>query len=778
VSLPPSDKDSCWQGDFAGFSAFCCESPSTGCFDSEFTFERCCDGDHEEVSAPAADARAPDAASSMAAESGDFCFMVTWCCGPSLPCAPFRLCCSPGRPCSATPGDGSHAVVCGDGHALKPPDWLRVDAGQGQAHKGLGFSLQGTLDVNDVMRRIIDGARHRGPESRYTLPPAMHEALAGLDPCEGLFSESEGFGTCIQPLDLHNMFFSAVVHQVDEPLASIPCESCKQPHCRVYAASFEMYNVVKQATTQKVALAVPGACEHSDVALRLLPRIFRKRTRGVGLILSKVSLQQVEPGHACERAFQPSMLPPAALSLLLLILPRLIISWWRPAKDTSCIRCGTGDGERVGQAGSSGVVAADLTRAVALFYLICVDDGNEWPLWRVAQLLGLERQDILRLESLHFVLTVYFLGSCKGVIAFAGRLLRKVGRQVLVALFLRVWLPCAVFAPSPLNCLLEQSDAKHIHGYMPWPETLRWALRLVTMTMSSAQWTTLVGWATVPWAFERELQVFLCIGAVKVLDLAAPKAVGVAAVAFLAHVFALELQPGACSRPGRVEDLHYSLWQNRLPSAVALYYIDKALRGSRVLSWLRGRRGLHVLFCLAAPLAGLAATGPLQHLGGAWDRLGFPGCGPQGGVGRHGDMRYVVAELPFQAAVAAVLHLEVPVETGGRAASALRLLRDVGLCVKLGHRSVLAALGVHFPCWAAHYFRPKGPLEQQLLFFAPFVLATVALARLVHRAVEQPWSELLRRVSGAGGPSAARGAALCAWAGGYAVLCCSVWVGV
>lgn len=58
-------------------------------------------------------------------------------------------------------------------------------------------------------------------------------------------------------------------------------------------------------------------------------------------------------------------------------------------------------------------------------------------------------------EGLYSIITVFLVLRCTSSKMFGQRLMRKVGRQFVVMLFIDLWRPVLLFASSPVNCIQD-----------------------------------------------------------------------------------------------------------------------------------------------------------------------------------------------------------------------------------------------------------------------------------------------------------------------------------
>ncbi|CAK9036243.1 unnamed protein product [Durusdinium trenchii] len=638
-----------------------------------------------------------------------------------------------------------------------------------------------------------------------------------LDPCLGVFEEQEdAFGTCNQPHDPIMDHLPLFVR----PLRYLDCSACNLPGCKVYATAFTAkFGGVRTNVRNRLILAVPGACTHGDVLFRLLPRILSKRSHGQAHILSEVTLHHFKPGDKCEHHGQPGHRWSVGVACFLMLFPSLLKCFRLDGVQTKQPQRPTEKAEHAENAS----IGVDIVRAIAIWNTCCFHWQMKFPFDTIRETVDhfLWPDDpslkaMLRyrlhsaLEGLYSIITVFLVLRCTSSKMFGQRLMRKVGRQFVVMLFIDLWRPVLLFASSPVNCI--QDAIRH-----PTEDLIGSVVRIATASHFN-------------WAIRLDMQEVLLVGTLGVLRFKSQQLrlgllVPAASVLYWAYLIQRSLQPDACDFLAKLSqfgqaggtpgiNLHYSFWLHWFPNALILLNLDTCLRSPHAIAIMaRLKRdsfvlGLAVLLMLLGSFA-LGTTPMLHWLN--WEAIGFINCDPKKEFLLGSGLPYVIACLPFEITAFAALHLalvprhcqrgsKIDTDTvcnaGCEVSKAVlqpvlpflsvlegmgfafmawcKSLREIGLAFLLWHYSVMLFFRTFHPAWASLHFstqKSSSPLETQLLFFAPMAIATWSLAWFTHHIIEKPYSLLFRTLSEQLGQSVL----LTVMVSGYMICCSAVW---
>lgn len=355
------------------------------------------------------------------------------------------------------------------------------------------------------------------------------------------------------------------------------------------------------------------------------------------------------------------------------------------------------------------------------------------------------------LEGLYVMITLFLVLQCNSWKMFCQRLVRKVGRQLVVMYFIASTLPLLLYTSSPMNCLQEPT------------------LNPAVVARSAKHF--LFGGKDWVWAIQMDLHIFLLIGSLGLLRRYLPSTLPAACVLYWAYILRMAMSEGPCFVSEVSEELqdhtrwvtHFSFWLHWFPTCLLLLNLDTWLRKAHTI-FLLGRLKqmlgkllilfIAVLLCLSY---WISAKASLQV---DWQSLGFSNC-PMYCGGHSPSMPYVLAGLPFHLTIFLFLHLSAapapttgpPPPTPGAAgpvATFCSAFRDTNLAFNIWHGEVVSLGNAHFPAWIGLFRRAQreeSTLEEQLLFFAPMVFGNFFLAWLTYHGLEKPWGQLLRDVS-------------------------------
>eukprot|EP00435_Cladocopium_sp_Y103_P017898 s1711_g4.t1 len=715
----------------------CCDTKygprgRNSCFDDTFNFERCC----REM----------------------FDFDLTHCCGSSSKCLDFSFKCVSGpqsKECWIRPRRlkamrqhlrkfGSNATTCDDGSALFPPRYIAVQEKRGDVDRGHQLSLKGTIFQTDKMMKT----------SKNKLP-RLHQPVT-LDPCLGEFLRREQvFGTCIQS---HHTKSPGHPFRLSQPLRDLPCAKlCKAGRCKIYAAVAGLaVGTSSDLEDSRLILAVPKACSNGDVAFRVLPHVVSQRSQSGEVRLAEVRLHHFEPGDPCEHRGRPEPAPILLTSLVLLMLPRL----WRPfVPRLPAVANGLqhSNGKQHPETNQTALDAVNLIRVVALWHTCCVHWEMQFPFKSFCKWLARswwadeELEDMLQvrlqtsLEGLYVMITLFLVLQCRSWKMFCQRLVRKVGRQLVVMYFIASVLPLLLYTSSPMNCLQEPT------------------LNPAVVARSAKNF--LFGGKDWVWAIQMDLHIFLLIGSLGLLRRHLPSMLPASCVLYWAYILQMAMREGPCVVSEVSKELedhtrwvtHFSFWLHWFPTSLLLLNLDTWLRKAHTI-FLMGRLkqmlGKLLIIFIAVLLCfsyWISAKASLQL---DWQSLGFSNC-PMYCGGHSPSMPYVLAGLPFHLTIFLSLHLAAaptmePTPSAGPVATFCNAFRDTNLAFNIWHGEVVSLGKAHFPAWIELFRRAQreeSTLEEQLLFFAPMVLGNFFLAWLTYHGLEKPWAQLLRDIS-------------------------------
>jgi len=209
------------------------------------------------------------------------------------------------------------------------------------------------------------------------------------------------------------------------------------------------------------------------------------------------------------------------------------------------------------------------------------------------------------------------------------RLLRKVGRQFLVALFASIWMPWMFYASSPMNCIRKSSL-----NYLKPERAAGWLLFLLTATANEGAQVTVDMWPTCAAAFQIDMQEFLFIGILGILRPHLWFHV-LPAVTFLYWACLLGSLHGTCaSTTGEEhEGVQASFWMHWFPTSLIFLNLDTLLRSSNGQSSMAHVKHSLGLFGTALLVAlGLCASfwvGMTPVVWSFdWQKAGLATCGP------------------------------------------------------------------------------------------------------------------------------------------------------
>ena len=727
-----------------GLPRRCCDATieTDMCWDETFTFERCC---QEVVS-----------------------FDLTHCCGSSSKCLDFSFRCAggllhPAETCWIRPKIthtmrrfvrrfGRNATTCDDGSALFPPRYIKVRWMTGDVKTGHHLSVKGNIFWNEV--------RQRKPES----------GLDSID-CLGRFLQREDkFGSCTLRLwwSPSHELWRFPLRVFERPLKDLSCSDC-QEDCKIYALSFKQDGWPAE---NQLILAVPGACTNGDVAFRILPHVMHQRSGQAqeNYGINKVRLHHFVPGESCEHDGRPDVFPILAICMFLCTLPRLLL------RGLGAKNLGTNQREKMPLSVDLPVDVdlVNLLRVLALWNTLCFHLGSSFPFSSFAEFLRcslLPKDNTLKdvflwrmqtlLQGLFVINTIFLVLQCQGWTMFCKRLLRKVGRQLVVLYSIGVFAPMILYTSSPINCI----NVPAARRFSTWV-----ALHFFFGNRDII---------TYNWSFEMDLRIFLLIGASGILRKSLPFALPAACVVYWAYIVGIAAREGPCPFENTEElEVHVimvtygSFWVHWFPTSLLLLNLDTCLRSPRAI-YLMGRlkqkfgRSLILFMATMLVISLCIGTGTGPILRQDWQRLGFSHCPMVAGWVREGNspsVPYVLAGLPFFITVFTSLHLASAPALEGQKEDRDHLLplqvplaflceafRHTGFAFNIWHFLVLFdLLPARFPAWMELLKvaqKEQLTMEVQLLFVMPIAVSSFALAWATYHLLEKPWARVLHTLS-------------------------------
>ena len=497
---------------------------------------------------------------------------------------------------------------------------------------------------------------------------------------------------------------------------------------------------------------------NGDVAFRILPDVVARRSNRE-LRVEEVRLRRVSPGDACEQRGRPNVRRTMLTSLALLV-PRLVWAAW----GSSCQP----------HTNPVSLDAVDLFRVMAVWNTCCFHWEMAFPfksfshlfrstLWpkkpSLDDLLQVRLQTCM--EGLYVMISLFLVLQCNSWQMLCQRLLRKVGRQLVVMYFIASVLPLLLHTPSPMNCLRE-------------PDLDLPVLQSATdFFFIGSKWT---------WALQMDLHIFLLVGSLGVLRRHLPLTVPAASALYWAYIIGLTAREEPCHVKQVANKFanhirwitHFSFWMNWFPTSLLLLNLDTCFRKPQVIysmgrlkqilgPWLGILIGAKLLFCywISTKLSEVD-----------WRRFGFSDCPSYLGENSP-SMAYVLSGLAFHLTVFTSLHLaaapdakQTAAPTGengerdrgnGSVTLALGILkafckrfRNLNFTILLWHHEAIFLGQAHCPGWIAFFKKAQkeeSTLELQLLFFAPMAFGTYTLAWLTYHCIEKPWARLFRKLS-------------------------------
>eukprot|EP00435_Cladocopium_sp_Y103_P066525 s44_g28.t1 len=720
----------------------CCDTENgprgrKSCWDDFFTFDRCCRG-------------------------FDFLFEVRHCCGSSWKCLDFPFRCVSGPNAKECWMHQSllrfhfNATTC-EGSSLYLPSYIAV---QLPFSRGRELSLKGTILPSTMTKK----------------PRILFRRFRDADDaCVGNFLHHEHtYGTCIQ--SQHTLLRGKSPFRFSLPERDLDCASlCIPPRCKIYAAAFNVElkehrgDSTRNLDENRLVLAVPSSCSDLDVALRILPQLVSQRSPfHSDLRVAEAQLYHFLPGDPCEHLGRPEAFPVVVKLVALLVLPRL----WPAA----CPKHSNGDcNEKDLRPDALDLV--NLLRVVAIWHSCCLHwdiifpfksfkESLKWLLWPADKLLDhtLQVKMMTCLEGLYVTITVFLVLQCDDWQMLSQRLLRKLGRQLVVMYFAASALPMLLYTSSPMNCVVRPEVAPSIV-----------AQSATNFVFGGRDWN---------WAVQMDLRNFLLVGSIGLLRQRFPRTLPAVCALYWAYIVGLAAREGPCELgevslvpkqllADRIEWVtHVSFWLHWFPTSLLLLNLDTCLRKPESIDFMgqiKQMLGYESLGGLIVAMLLLSYWISIQSREADWQNLGFSDCpnylhqdGPSP------SMPYVLVGLPFHLLVFASLHLAAAPEPGssranGQKANAAVLkprqlsgvaalcnvFRNINLAFIIWHWNVKFFAEAHVPAWHSllRVTQAKSTLKEQLLFFAPMALGTFTLAWLTYHGLEKPWARLLRDMS-------------------------------
>jgi len=355
------------------------------------------------------------------------------------------------------------------------------------------------------------------------------------------------------------------------------------------------------------------------------------------------------------------------------------------------------------------------------------------------------------LEGLYLINSLFLVLQCNGWRMLCQRLLRKVGRQLLVLYSIVKLTPMILYTSSPINCV----NVPNIHP--------NW--RPLHFFFGNRDWN---------WAFLMDMRIFLFFGFCGVLRQHLPFALPATCLVYWAHLIGRAVREGPC--PFAVfEELeshtywttHFSFWMNWFPTALLLLNLDTCLRQPTAI-YLMGRLkqifGRLLIFFVAAMLLMSFCIGTVPMLRQDWQKLGFSKC-PMIDGGNCPSIPYVLAGLPFHITVFISLHLasapalgwpddhdhlQVPLQVP--LAFLCEAFRHTSFAFNAWHFRVVELVRTRWLAWLelmtmAQKEDDPSTMEVQLLFMMPLVMGTFGLAWMTYHSLEKSWMKVFYLVS-------------------------------
>eukprot|EP00930_Biecheleria_cincta_P001453 TRINITY_DN102591_c0_g1_i1.p1 TRINITY_DN102591_c0_g1~~TRINITY_DN102591_c0_g1_i1.p1 ORF type:complete len:324 (+),score=23.18 TRINITY_DN102591_c0_g1_i1:129-1100(+) len=243
-------------------------------------------------------------------------------------------------------------------------------------------------------------------------------------------------------------------------------------------------------------------------------------------------------------------------------------------------------------------------------------------------------------------------------------------------------------------------------------------------------------WPVCNWLVALEYQSFIVIGFLSFLS---SRALAVVLALYFSWMFSAwsDLMQ-AVSCPNLYSDLMHS----RLPSAILLFCIERALRETNLSAQDKPphkgsscRRSYQLLLPLAAASAFLTFAVCMRSLHHpVWQNFAWGEC-------LHG-FPYLIAGIPFQASLLLFTHCRLPVSPA--VAGMLSYLSDIGFLLIAADPWTKIFFLKHFPAWRqAWYATDRGTLEKVILGVVSWT-ALLGVACITDRAVSKPWKAILQ----------------------------------
>eukprot|EP00929_Paragymnodinium_shiwhaense_P064812 TRINITY_DN32514_c0_g1_i2.p1 TRINITY_DN32514_c0_g1~~TRINITY_DN32514_c0_g1_i2.p1 ORF type:complete len:740 (-),score=106.57 TRINITY_DN32514_c0_g1_i2:61-2280(-) len=347
-----------------------------------------------------------------------------------------------------------------------------------------------------------------------------------------------------------------------------------------------------------------------------------------------------------------------------------------------------------------------------------------------------------RMQDVYFLLCVRLLMlRSLDFTTFCQKLLRKAVVQFVPHLVFLVWVARAVYAASPVNCMVYGGSAPEDRrllppDYLPAAGQWRWFVSIFTMTYLSEVVPTATEWPGVGWMLQREMQAFLLMGILAIMRTRYPRSTIAAIIPVLAHVIYLGCEPERQPRCRSAWFIYKTFLHNRLPLSLAFFVGAHLLQGLPALCASTSKWLALVLYicCLLAMAFLVVWEAAAESLGSLVEGLPCR-C-------LHDYWR----GLPFQFVVLVFSHLEVDVGRGMR--RWVREIKKLSLAIVIVHQQVWTCLGIHVPHWAAlHPMEKGGLLEHWALGSLPLLLIVVSVSYALRELIIEPWTLIAHSLS-------------------------------